>query len=169
ESSRKYFGKICEKLNRDYYEFKQESKLKFDQIKKFEESSNSILIIAHSQSEAININADGAIVIRGDWVNQERINQMIGRVRRTTNKNNSIPIYQIVPKGYPNLKTIYTNSCNKTNVHNNNSSIPPDFLFQAFRFLNYLDPGMKNLKPMDIVILCTQNIGGKFIINNNFS
>lgn len=165
ENSRRYFAKICEKLDRDYYEFKQESKRKFEEIKKFEESSSSVLIIAHSQSEAININADGAIVIRGDWVNQERINQMIGRVRRTTNKNNCIPIYQIVPKGYPNLKTIYTNACNKLGVHNNNSSIPPDFLFQSFRYLNFLDPGMKKIKPMDIVVLCTQNIGPRINLN----
>lgn len=151
-----YLYKVCSVLNKDYYEYDPKKKSKFDTLIDFEKSSNSILLIAHSQSESISINASRAFIIRGDWVNQERINQMIGRLTRTTNKNKNIKIFHVVPGGLPKLKLIYSDACNKVGIHNGVSSLNSPALYNAFKIINMVVK-VEDAKPIDIVVLCNQN------------
>ena len=126
-------------------------------ITKFERSGCGIMMVPHSASEAININPDCMIIIRGDWVNKERINQLIGRGLRTTNPLKYVNIYHVLPNGMPRLRTLYTNACLMHNVHLDQVKSMKERLVCSFRLMNVLDEGLKATTSADMVAIINLN------------
>ena len=143
---------ICKKYELQFFDFSN-----LLTVSKFENNPNSVLMISHSQSESININAEMCICIRPDWVNLERIGQMIGRTLRTTNKNKNVYVYHIMPKGYPKFKVIYSNMYSSIDLRSSVNDINSGELINAFKILNLLDPGLTKVTPYDIVAICNQH------------
>ena len=124
---------------------------------KFESCMNQVLLISHTESESININAEACICIRPDYLNLDRINQMVGRVLRSTNPNKIVYVYNITPKGYPKYKTIYANSHYLCNVTLNDKDIEPDHLLTGFRTLYSYDKTLSKITGYDIIAICNSS------------
>ena len=114
---------------------------------------NSVIVISHAVSEGINVVCDDVIVIRGDWLNKERINQLLGRCLRTINPNKFVTFHQLVPHGIPRLLTLYTNACLTYRLHLKQETANVDLLTSGFRLMMLLDPNLEKTTPADIIAI----------------
>jgi hypothetical protein len=64
----------------------------------------SLLLATHAASVGVNINSEMAIIIRPDWMNVNRISQIIGRTLRITNQIPVVEIYHLMPFGVPTYR-----------------------------------------------------------------
>jgi superfamily II DNA or RNA helicase len=79
-------------------------------IQTFEASPRAVLFVRHSQSEAVNICASHAVVVRPDWVNPARYGQILGRVLRPTNPNPRVVTTLVLPRGVALHRVAYYNA-----------------------------------------------------------
>ncbi|HVE13290.1 MAG TPA: hypothetical protein VNI01_07850, partial [Elusimicrobiota bacterium] len=76
----------------------------------FERGVRSVLFIRLAQSEAVNICASHAVVVRPDWVNAGRFSQVLGRVLRPTNPNPCVTVTLVLPRGVALYRVAYYNA-----------------------------------------------------------
>jgi len=130
---------------------------KINDIEKFEKEKKSILMLSHTYSESINISAEACISIRIDWMNPDRINQIIGRVLRPSNRNRYVYIYHILPNGFPKYKVMYSTSFYKCDIKLSSKEVNVGQLLESFKILKMFDSTLKQITESDIVAVCNQD------------
>lgn len=127
-------------------------------IHRFENCPNPcVLLLSHELSESININAEAAVCVRGDWVNVERFGQMLSRVLRITNPNKCVQIIQVVPEGYPQYKVNYADCCRQLGIHTSGEQIQDGELLMSYRIIRAYGKDINSVTAADIVAICDQN------------
>lgn len=149
-----YIKAYMDQMNREVLVFTKS----LNRIHQFESSSNpSVLLLSHELSESINIDAEAAICVRGDWVNTERFGQMISRILRITNPNKTVNIIQIAPSGFPQYKVNYAECCRLMGVHTSGEQISAGELIMAYRVIRAYGYDANTVTPADVVAICNQD------------
>ena len=127
-------------------------------ISTFQKEKTAFLLVPSAKSEAINIDCERCVIIRGDWLNPERLYQLINRCLRSTNINKYVYVHHVMPRIYPFIKL----KCAEA-YFNYNKKIGDNYnmrlIVAGFSTLCLYDKNFNRVKDADIIALTNlQNI-----------